>query len=80
MKYIIVKKGSVEYGIVFPDEITHHDVARVCRAADMGVVSAGFCLRRNDRGWATWGRSESLDLDSREFDAGVLAQSFPDLD
>lgn len=77
MKYIIVKKGNVEYGIIFPDVLTHRDVARVHRIGEQTLVSAGFCERRTETGWFSWGESESLGIGSRPHDDEILDSSFP---
>jgi len=43
MKYIVVKdREDVEYAILFPDRGIHKDVARIHRATDVRLVSAGF--------------------------------------
>ncbi len=75
MKYIIVKDiEEREAGIVFPDRISHRDVARIHRAHDVRVVSAGFCCI-GDRVEA-YGKSDSLNLGSRPEDVAILGADF----
>ena len=72
MKYIIVKdREDKEHGIIFPDAITHKEVARIHRASDIRVISAGFC-QFVEGGMAAWGRSESLGMQGRSQDAEIL--------
>jgi hypothetical protein len=73
LKYIIVKdEKDKEYAIVFPKAIIHKHVARIHRATDTRVISAGFCELSTI---ATWGRSDSLNMDSRPEDTEILKES-----
>lgn len=80
MKYLVVRdQEEKEYAIIFPNEVVHKIVARLHRASDVRVVSAGFCewLSAAER-WNVWGESESLGgMNSRPEDAEVLLRSFP---
>lgn len=75
MKYIIVRDHEEkESAIVFPNRITHREVARIHRASGTRVVSAGFCTI-GDQVHA-WGESESTGLKSRPEDIAVLGADF----
>lgn len=83
MKYIILRlNGKIprEVPVIFPDLLVHADVAKAITAmiqADhdtcfnvtgIHVVSAGFC----DTGVRCHGKSESLNITSREIDDAVI--------
>ena len=75
MKYIIIKdRDDFQFSIVFPDSVIHKDVARIHRATDIRVVSAGFCSLGSPV--SVWGRSESIDKDSRPLDAKIIDKDF----
>lgn len=75
MKYIVVRNcEDCEHAIVFPGQINHEDVARIHRDDNLKVVSAGFCTIADYI--QAWGRSDSLNLESRKNDAGIIAQDF----
>ncbi len=76
MKYIIVKdRDDKEFGIIFPDAIRHKDVARIHRATDVRVMSAGEC--RIGETTAAWSFSESLGgMASRPEDGAILERDF----
>lgn len=80
MKYLVVRdEEDKEHGIIFPDAVVHKVVARLHRASDVRVISAGFCewLGLSER-WNVWGESESLrGMKSRPEDAEILLRSFP---
>jgi hypothetical protein len=77
VKYIIVKQGSVRYGILFPVGLSHRDVARVCRGVERTIVSAGFCERNDSGEWRCWGESTSLGIGTMPDDDEVIDESFP---
>lgn len=79
MKYIIVRdRNDEEHAIVFPDAIIHKDVARIHRAADVRVISAGSCSIKNSPATVSqaWGKSESLEIESRPEDTDILVKDF----
>lgn len=79
MKYIVVRdREDKEYAIVFPDAIIHKDVARIHRATDVRVVSAGFCSIGPTLARA-WGESESIGIGSREIDSAIIGADFSEL-
>jgi hypothetical protein len=75
MKYIIVRdREEKESAIVFPNRITHREVARIHSASGTRVVSAGFC-QIGDQVHA-WGESESTGLKSRPEDTAIIGADF----
>jgi len=77
MKYIIVKNQSEnENAIVFCDNITHRNVARIHRVSDERVVSAGFFVLDENNTATAYGRSESLNMDSRPEDSEIISRMF----
>lgn len=83
MKYIIVRIDDQmnpdfgkEFGIVFPDAVTHRDVAKIHRVGKNIFVSAGFCHQNNAGEWLVWGESVSTERKSRPEDAEILKNSF----
>ena len=74
MKYIVVKdRDDKEHAIVFPDKVIHKDVARIHRATDVRVISAGFCCLTD---LIVWGESESHKMKHRDEDAAILRKDF----
>ena len=74
MKYIIVKdRQDKEYAIIFPEQIIHKDVARIHRASDVRVISAGFCQLNPAE---AWGESDSLKMKSRPEDSSIIGKDF----
>ena len=76
MKYIVVKdRDDKEYAILFPDQGIHKDVARIHRATDVRLVSAGFCQLDPVQ---VWGESESLNsqFKPRPEDVTVITRGF----
>lgn len=77
MKYVVVETNGVEQLFIFPKEINHDRFAEVLsyiREGDRNwsreyrePISAGFT-----DGLSCYGRSESLDLDSRKEDTQLL--------
>jgi len=67
-KYIIVTDGGLEFAIIFDKILAHKNIS----AGRTQVVSAGFCSLDSDGVWHTYGKSESLSLDSRPQDAKIL--------
>ncbi len=70
MKYVIVAAMKMEWAIVFPDFVTHASVV----SAEVKPIAAGF-FSLQDSTVRVHGRSSSLNLCSREQDAGIIARS-----
>jgi hypothetical protein len=73
MKYI--RHSKIGF-ILWPrtDDLCHSHVAASIRHPKTGaVISAGFC-KVHEGAVACWGRSESLNIDSRQDDAEILGQ------
>lgn len=76
MKYIILNDNTP---VIFPDTASHDFIA-----ANRRVRSAGFCMVETYRNQfddirakvTTWGRSESLNIDSSPEDASILERLF----
>lgn len=83
MKYIILRlEGKIprEVPVIFPNLLVHADVASAITTmiqadtdtstsiTDIRVVSAGFC----DTAVGCYGRSESLNITSRDIDDAVI--------
>ncbi len=80
MKYIIVRVVSdgSEHAILFPVRINHRQVARIHRADQVVVVSAGFVkITRGTTGQEiqVYGESETLGMASRPGDAEIIEES-----
>jgi hypothetical protein len=81
-KYITFRSQGKEHVMLFPKLVTHKYIWAAVRRtarynpdmADAECVSAGFyCL--NTKGTVTaYGRSDTLDLDSREEDEPLIAE------
>jgi hypothetical protein len=67
MKYIVVQLGNFEFPIIFPDMLTHSDVA-----GRQKVRSAGFCFPGQTGHWHVAGKSDSLNLMPRRYDDELL--------
>jgi hypothetical protein len=68
-KYIIIKRGGIEYPLVFSELMEH---AATARAIGGDVLSGGFCYTEDDT-WVCYGESISLRLKSRgDVDSKVL--------
>jgi len=85
LKYITYKQGSDEGAIIFHERLVHTYIAEGLRAHNFGdwnnygnitVGSAGFCSRDEKEGWKAWGKSESLGLESRPYDARILRRIY----
>jgi len=81
MKYVMIKSNNFETPFVFPDTETHSDVAKRLNHNLEHVVSAGFCnhgVRENGEvEWACWGKSISLNIDSRgDVDTAIMNSMF----
>jgi hypothetical protein len=79
-KYIIIEVSLLETPIIFSPTLTHSDVARSLTGGDRSkVLSAGFVTITPKRDYGIdvdcFGRSESLDLGSRETDGAILART-----
>lgn len=73
MKYVmVIDNYDEESPILFPECITHRDVAGFSR---LKVVSAGFCMKADGQ-WQASGRSESLRVDSRTQDSEIIQRYF----
>lgn len=77
MKYIVIDHGTgglqLPTPFVFPETSQHVDVAFAFRklyelqgyVEPFKVISAGFCTYREKEGWICWGKSTSLEVESR---------------
>lgn len=76
-KYIIFKTGGLETPILFPETMTHSDVARQLMA---DPISAGFWTVRNkedqESTFEAFGMSVTLNLKSRDEDSDILNKFF----
>jgi len=71
-KYIIVDTGISEMPIVFPDLLSHSDVARGV-AFGGKIHGAGFCHITEKGQYICYGESASLNVKSRfEIDSKIL--------
>ena len=72
LKYVIVDAGfGCESAIVFPETLTHADVAAFYSGR---VVSAGFCTISPQEGYVdAYGESISLNIKSRQQDGDIIA-------
>lgn len=66
MKYIILKSWGIESAILFDENLSHSDFAHI-----RTPVSAGFC----DAAGTAWGRSVSMNLESRLEDSAIIRAS-----
>jgi len=74
-KYIIVQDGGLELPVIFSPLLKHSEVAGQRR-----IVAAGFCDISNNE-VACWGKSVSLDIESRpEEDAKLIRRQILGLD
>lgn len=65
MKYIVINNSGFEEPVMFGETMTHSDVALALAGFDAtNIVSAGFVVG-NSEGLTCYGRSVSLDKDSR---------------
>ena len=55
--------------VIFPSYINHKDIGSKMSSGE--VLSAGFCQISEGK-FSTFGRSQSLNLESREEDSGIL--------
>lgn len=74
LKYIIVvpRETFLETPILFSPLIMHSHVGLVTRGRDVEIASAGFCEIGDDGKVFAYGRSESLNIDSRPGDALII--------
>lgn len=61
-KYVILRTMGEEYAIIFPMYVNHSEFKH------MGPRSAGFCSYDEINGVSTFGKSESLGIESRDTD------------
>lgn len=74
MKYVVVKNDmGMLVPIVFPETINHSTIPREGRCHS--VVSAGFCFCENGK-WGAFGRSQTLNVDSRPEDGKLITEAF----
>lgn len=75
-KYIIVllSPKEPETPFIFEDTISHDEMVKMIKTLhnDVIVVSAGFCDINKQGYFKTFGRSVSLNIDSRDIDNIVL--------
>lgn len=79
MKYIIIEiqnqmdpSFGKEFPIIFPEEVSHRDVARMHHVGKQTLKSAGFCVYDPKSGWIAVGKSESTGFESRPQDSELL--------
>lgn len=79
MKYIIIEiqdqmdpSWNKEFPIIFPEEVSHCDVAKIHHVGKRVLKSAGFCLYDPKHGWVAVGKSESTGFESRPQDSKIL--------
>lgn len=69
MKYVVLTDGLDQlHVLVFDEALVHSQVVPLHHH----VVSAGFCARRGDGTWHTWGDSESLQCGPNDDDAWLI--------
>jgi hypothetical protein len=70
MKYIMFEFSGMRWPILFPEMVTHSDIARSITGCFPGfeVVSAGFCSRYGD----VYGESVSLKVKSDQADSIII--------
>lgn len=83
-KYLILRdKLDQEYPVIWPKSldqtnwqsgVSHKEMSRVHSASNIRVVSAGFCTIGNNA--KAFGKSESLNMDSRPEDTQIIQQFF----
>lgn len=80
-KYLMLKdRLDAEFPIIWPcintgdyrSGISHREVADLHRASAVRVISAGFCELSPEI--VAYGRSESMDMESRGIDTEVIAR------
>lgn len=72
LKYIVYTKDDIERFVIFDKITTHLDVASGLHMYKPTILGAGFITIR-DTGWYCYGRSETLNISSRdELDAEVI--------
>jgi hypothetical protein len=79
-KYIIIESDLIETPIVFPVWLKHSDVAAGITGGDVSkVLSAGFVTVIPMRDYVIqvncFGRSESLNVESKESDGLLIARA-----
>lgn len=85
MKYIIQTQGRdgkfKDVPVLFGEKLVHHNVAQSCMRelrredrtlAGIKVVGAGFVRLNSGHGLRCWGRSESLEIESRPEDEAII--------
>lgn len=84
MKYIIIEiqdpmdpACNKEFPIIFPEEVSHRDVARMHYVGKRVLKSAGFCDYGLKSGWIAVGKSESTGFESRPQDSDILNKYIP---
>lgn len=87
MKYIIVKvrdwetHKEEEFPIIFPNKVTHADVALIHNSDDRVVTAAGFCRLYANGNVDVWGNAESMNRmkPSRTQDAEIIQRHIRDI-
>lgn len=70
-KYIIGRIGGMSLTpVVFPEYLTHADIARDLRATD--ITGAGFVKIGADGKFYCWGESVSLKVKSHDNDSDIM--------
>ena len=70
MKYIMFEFSGMRWPILFPETVTHSDIARSITShfSEFEVVSAGFCNRHGD----VYGEAVSLKVKSDPADTMLI--------
>ena len=72
-KYIIFKSNGLEIPVIFPPLLNHNEI----KYGFFEPISAGFCcFNLLDKTVNVWGKSISLNLNSRKEDAEILIKCF----
>ncbi len=77
MKYQVVRNPEGGESAILHDKKLNHDSIRYRGGDDWTVISAGFCgFRIVDGKYKAnvWGRSETLDIDSRKEDCAIISR------
>jgi hypothetical protein len=69
-KYLIVESRGLELPIVFNSIIDHSQIASAF--AREHILSAGKCSSGDSNQWQCYGKSVTLNLESRQCDARIL--------
>lgn len=76
MKYVIMEDlDGISYPFIFRKLFTHADMQYLARSQGYKIVSGGFVCIDPDGDYKCFGRSESLNLDSRPEDSDIINMS-----